>query len=119
LWFSGSFDAMLHWWQQGADPEITLFFAGDRAPPAGRNINYLDDAALTALLYQSDRTVSESARIALLKTAQRRVAELAPEIPLYNTTKIDAVPAGLQHVTGNPTNAGPFWNVWQWEMTPK
>ena len=119
LWFNGDFDAMLHWWQQGADPEITLFFAGDRAPPAGRNINYLNDEALTALLYRSDRTVNEAERISLLKEAQRRVAELAPEIPLYNTAKIDAIPSGLKNFTGNPTNAGPFWNVHLWEFTAR
>ena len=119
VWFNGDFDAMLNWWQSGVDPEITLFFAADRAPPAGRNINYLVDSALTTLLYTSDRTIKESDRIALLKEAQRRVAELAPEITLYNTAKIDAIPAGLQHFTGNPTNAGPFWNVWQWEIASK
>ena len=27
LWFEGKFDAMLHWWQMPADPELTLFFA--------------------------------------------------------------------------------------------
>ncbi len=116
LWFKGDFDAMLHWWQQGADPEITLFFAADRAPPNGRNINYLVDDSLTALLYRSDRTVDEAARIELLKQAQRRVADLAPEIPLYNTAKIDAIPAAMMHFSGNPTNAGPFWNVYQWEF---
>ncbi len=119
LWFNGDFDAMLHWWQQGADPEITLFFAADRMPPAGRNINYLADTALTALLYQSDRTANEVERLRLLKNVQRRLAELAPEIPLYNTAKIDAIPAQLQHFTGNPTNAGPFWNVYRWEITPR
>lgn len=119
LWFDGKFDAMLHWWQQGADPEITLFFAADRAPPAGRNINYLSDSALTSLLYRSDRTANEGERISLLKDAQRRVAELAPEIPLYNTAKIDAVPATLQGFTGNPSNAGPFWNVHAWRITPR
>ena len=115
-WFSGEFDAMLHWWQMGADPELTLFFAGDRAPPAGRNINYVNDAALTELLYRSDRTVDAAARNALLRQAQRRIAELAPEIVLYNTAKIDAVPATLRNFTGNPTNAGPFWNVHLWEI---
>jgi peptide/nickel transport system substrate-binding protein len=115
-WFSGDFDAMLHWWQMGADPELTLFFAGDRAPPAGRNINYVNDAALSALLYRSDRTVDLAERNALLREAQRRIAELAPEIVLYNTAKIDAVPASLQGFTGNPTNAGPFWNVHQWRI---
>ena len=74
-WFSGNFDAMLHWWQQPADPEITLFFAADRTPPAGRNINYLDDRDLTALLYQSDRTADQAQRAVLLKRAQRRIAD--------------------------------------------
>jgi peptide/nickel transport system substrate-binding protein len=116
LWFAGDFDAMLHWWQQGADPEITLFFAADRAPPAGRNINYLRDDSLTRILYASDRTVDAARRRELLRAAQRRVAELAPEVPLYNTAKIDAVPAALRGFTGNPTNAGPFWNVHAWEL---
>ena len=119
VWFKGEFDAMLHWWQMGADPELTLFFARDRTPPAGRNINYVDDAELTALLYESDRTADEGARNALLRKAQRRITELAPEIPLYNTAKIDAVPATLKGFTGNPTNAGPFWNVHAWEIAPQ
>ena len=47
LWFEGKFHAMLHWWQLPADPELTLFFAKDRMPPRGRNINYVSDDALT------------------------------------------------------------------------
>ena len=119
VWFSGNFDAMLHWWQQGADPEITLFFAADRMPPAGRNINYFRDDSLTKMLYESDRTADEPARNALLKRAQQRLSTLVPELPLYNTAKVDAVPANLQGFTGNPTNAGPFWNVHTWQLTSK
>ena len=119
VWFKGDFDAMLHWWQSGADPEITLFFASDRMPPNGRNVNYFGDASLDTMLYASDREPDEAARTALLKKAQRRVALLVPELPLYNTSKVDAVPARLQGFTGNPTNAGPFWNVWQWQLTGK
>ena len=114
LWFAGDFDAMLHWWQMGADPEVTLFFAGDRAPPRGRNINYVDNDSLTALLYASDRTVDQARRTELLRQAQRLLADLAPEIPLYNTTKIDAVPVTLRNFKGNPTHAGPFWNIHEW-----
>ena len=119
IWFKGDFDAMLHWWQSGADPEITLFFASDRMPPAGRNVNYFKDDSLDTMLYASDREADETARIELLKKAQRRVALLVPELPLYNTSKVDAVPARLTGFTGNPTNAGPFWNVWQWQLTPQ
>ena len=117
VWFSGNFDAMLHWWQQGADPEITTFFAADKSPPAGRNINFLKDDALTALLYASDRTVEQAKRRDLLRLAQARVAELVPELILYNTAKIDAVPATLRNFKGNPSNAGPFWNVHEWDVS--
>ncbi|CAN5921731.1 peptide-binding protein [soil metagenome] len=117
VWFSGDFDAMLHWWQSGADPEITTFFAADKIPPDGRNIDYLNDAPLTRVLYASDRAIDQDKRRALLQEAQRRVAELAPQLFLYNTSKIDAVPATLRNFKGNPTNAGPFWNVHEWEIT--
>jgi len=26
------------------------------------------------------------------------------------------VPANLRNFKGNPTNAGPFWNVHEWEL---
>ncbi|MEO7964911.1 MAG: ABC transporter substrate-binding protein, partial [Gemmatimonadaceae bacterium] len=116
LWFEGKFDAMLHWWHMPADPEITLFFASDRTPPAGRNINYIADDSLDKLMYASDREVAQGPRRALLVAAQKRLAELAPEIPLYNVTRLDAVPATLKHFKGNPTNTGIFWNVWEWEI---
>jgi peptide/nickel transport system substrate-binding protein len=117
VWFSGEFEAFLHWWQMGADPEVTLMFAADRTPPAGRNINYVQDDTLTKLLYQSDRTVDRVKRREVFRDIQRRIADLAVEIPLYNTSKIDAVPATLRNFKGNPTNAGPFWNVYEWEVS--
>jgi peptide/nickel transport system substrate-binding protein len=116
LWFEGKFHAMLHWWQLPADPELTLFFAKDRMPPRGRNINYVSDDALTALVYAADRSVSQAERKKVLGEAQARIAELAIEIPLYGVSKLDAVPARLKGFTGNPTNTGPFWNVHTWTI---
>ena len=40
-----------------SDPELTTFFAADRTPPAGRNINYFRDDELTRVVYAADRTV--------------------------------------------------------------
>ena len=70
LWFEGNFDAMLHWWQMPADPELTLFFAADRTPPAGRNINFVNDERLTRLVYAADRTVDLAERKRFLAEAQ-------------------------------------------------
>jgi peptide/nickel transport system substrate-binding protein len=116
LWFEGRFDAMLHWWQMPSDPELTTFFAADRTPPAGRNINFFRDDELTRLLYASDRTVDRAERTRLLQHAQVMLAEAVPEIPLYNVTRLDVVPASLQNFKGNPTNTGIFWNVHEWEI---
>jgi peptide/nickel transport system substrate-binding protein len=115
-WFEGQFEAMLHWWHMPPDPEITLFFAKDRMPPHGRNINYIEHDELTDLLYASDRTVDFNERRDLLHTAQRLIAELVPELPLYNVTRLDAVPSNLLNFRGNPTNTGIFWNVHEWEI---
>lgn len=117
-WFSGAFDAMLHWWQMPADPDLLTFFAADRTPPAGRNINYFEDAELTKLLVAADREVDQPKRRALLVPAQRRIAELVPEIWLYNVTRLDAVPSTLTGFKGNPTNTGIFWNVAEWAIAP-
>jgi peptide/nickel transport system substrate-binding protein len=116
VWFEGRFDAMLHWWQMPSDPELTLFFAADRTPPAGRNINYFRDDELTRVLYASDRTVDRDERAHLLQRAQAMIADAVPEIPLYSITRLDAVPAALAHFKGNPTNTGVFWNVHEWEI---
>jgi peptide/nickel transport system substrate-binding protein len=116
IWFEGRFDAMLHWWQMPSDPELTTFFAADRTPPAGRNINFFRDEELTKLLYASDRTVDQGERKRLLGLAQQRIAELLPELPLYSITKLDAVPTALKGFTGNPSNAGIFWNVGDWRF---
>jgi peptide/nickel transport system substrate-binding protein len=118
IWFEGRFEAMLHWWQMPSDPELTTFFAADRTPPAGRNINYFKNEELTRLLYASDRTVDREERKRLLQRAQVIIADEVPEIPLYNVTRLDAIPATLQHFKGNPTNAGIFWNVPEWEIAP-
>ena len=84
--------------------------------PAGRNINYIEDDSLTALVYAADGVVDQSKRRALLVKAQQRLAELLPELPLYNVTRLDAVPTTLRNFKGNPTNTGIFWNIHEWEI---
>jgi len=116
IWFEGRFEAMLHWWQMPSDPELTTFFAADRTPPAGRNINYFRDDELTKVVYASDRTVDPAERTRLLHRAQLLIADAVPEIPLYTVTRLDAVPATLKGFRGNPTNNGIFWNVHEWRI---
>jgi peptide/nickel transport system substrate-binding protein len=116
VWFGGEFDAMLSWWVMPSDPELTLFFASDRFPPRGRNINFFRNDSLTTLLYASDHTVDREERRRLFHEIQRMIGELVPELPLYNVTRVDAIPSNLRGYTGNPTNTGIFWNVQEWDI---
>ena len=117
LWFEGKFDAMLHWWQMPADPELTLFFAADRMPPHGRNINYVEDDALTdaGLRGRPHRRARPSAA---RSWCRRRRA--SPSWP--SSFRSTASPSStrcrraLQGFTGNPTNTGAFWNVHEWTL---
>ncbi len=119
LWFSGKLPFFLSAWTLPADPEITLFYASDRTPPRGRNIYYYENEELTRLLYASDQTVDRDERKELLFQAQEILAREVPEIPLYNRTIVSAFPEALENVKPNPTNAGLFWNVHEWEFDSK
>ena len=116
LWFSGKLPFFLSAWTLPADPEITLFYASDRTPPRGRNIYYYENEELTRLLYASDQTIDRAKRKELLFQAQEILAREVPEIPLYNRTIVSAFPEGLRNAKPNPTNAGLFWNVHEWEL---
>ena len=116
MWFSGKTEVFLSAWTLSADPELTLFFAADRTPPRGRNIYFHENRELTELLYASDKTVDRERRRELLFRAQEIVAREVPLIPLYNRTLVSAFPRALANVKPNPTNAGLFWNVHEWEV---
>jgi peptide/nickel transport system substrate-binding protein len=116
MWFAGETEVFLSAWTLQADPELTLFFAADRTPPQGRNIYFHQNPELTRILYASDRTVEHERRKALLFQAQEIVAREVPLIPLYNRTLVSAFPRSLRQVKPNPTNAGLFWNVHEWEV---
>ena len=116
LWFGGEFDTFLSSWTMPPDPEITLFFASDRSPPRGRNVNFYVNPELDPILYESDKTIDRERRRELLFQAQEILAEDLPELFLYNRTFVNAVPANLRNFRGNPTNAGIYWNVHEWTL---
>ena len=75
LWFGGEFDTFLSSWTMPPDPEITLFFASDRSPPRGRNVNFYANPKLDPILYESDKTIDRERRRELLFQAQKILAE--------------------------------------------
>ena len=119
--FTGRYQIAEVAYSASADPSVTNIFRSDQVPSAangfsGQNTFRYADPQLDSLLNASDRTVDLSERARLLRRAQALIADAVPEIPLYTVTRLDAVPARLQHFKGNPTNTGIFWNIHEWEM---
>ena len=103
LWFEGRFDAMLHWWQMPADPELTMFFAADRTPPAGQQHQLLQGRrADPAALRVGPHGRSRGAQARCCIASQAIIADAVPEIPLYSVTQLDAVPRLAAALQGQP-----------------
>ena len=120
LWFEGNFDAMLHWWQMPADPELTLFFAADRTPPARpqhqlRQRRCADAAASTPPIAPS---TSEERKQLLARGAASRSPSWRWRF--RSTASPSSTPCRRRCRASRATRPTPasFWNVHEWELRP-
>jgi hypothetical protein len=118
VWFSGDFDAMLHWWQSGADPEITTFFAADKSPPAGPQHRLHQGRRAHQAALRVGSRIDQTKRADLLKQAQRRVAELIPEnFPLQHVEARRGA-GDAAELQGQSHQRRPILECHEWELQP-
>lgn len=112
---SGKFDVALENWANGTDPDNSILFRCDMAPPAGWNIYHfcsqqLDDAERRALTAYDRPT-----RKALYDRVQTIVASQVPILVLWYQRELDVVSTRLKNY--KPAHAvTPFWNTWEWSI---
>ena len=112
---SGKFDAAFENWANGTDPDNSILYRCDMAPPAGWNIYHfcspiVDDAERKALTAYDRRT-----RTAMYSRVQRVVSADLPFIVLWYQNRLDVVNADLRNY--KPAHAvTPFWNTWEWAI---
>lgn len=110
--------AMGDWaWLATPDPQLTTLFSGNQLPPDGQNYYRYTDEQVTRLLEESDKAVDEGERAKLLRQAQERIAQDLPLIPLFQRLETYAYSENLSGPEVNPTQAGPFWNIGEWELS--
>ena len=112
---SGKFDVAFENWANGIDPDDSILFRCDMAPPAGWNIyhfcNREYDAAEAIAISSYDRAVRKAA----YAREQQIVASELPIIVLWYQRQLDAVNTDLRNY--RPANAvTPFWNTWEWSI---
>lgn len=113
----GNFD-MGEWaWLATPEPQLTTLFSGNQLPPDGQNHYRYTDEEVTSLLEESDTATDEGKRATLLRQAQVRMAEDLPLIPLFQRPETYAYSENLSGPEVNPTLAGPFWNIGEWELS--
>jgi peptide/nickel transport system substrate-binding protein len=112
---SGKFDVAFENWANGIDPDDSILFRCNMAPPAGWNIYHfcnreLDEAEGRALI-----TYDRAERKAMYSRVQRIVAEELPIVVLWYQRQLDVLSDNFKNY--KPAHAvTPFWNTWEWSI---
>ena len=112
---SGKFDVAFENWANGTDPDNSILFRCDMAPPAGWNIYHfcsrpLDDAEAKAL-----SSYDRATRAAMYDKEQEIVSSQLPIIVLWYQRQLDVINTDLENY--RPAHAvTPFWNTWEWSI---
>jgi peptide/nickel transport system substrate-binding protein len=111
----GRFDAVMHSWGNGADPDDSGLFVCRAAAPAGDNVYRFCDPALDAAEQAALATNDIVARKAQYARIQDILARELPLLMLWFERYDYAVNSDLRNF--KPAHVGsPFWNTWDWQI---
>jgi peptide/nickel transport system substrate-binding protein len=82
--------------------------------PVGANQSRVADPDIDAALDQMVKSVDFNVIKTAMAQFQKVYVEKAVEVPLYYRKNVDLKGDKLGNFTGNPTQFGPTWNVWDW-----
>jgi peptide/nickel transport system substrate-binding protein len=112
---SGKFDVAFENWANGIDPDDSLLFACNMAPPAGWNIYHLCSPKLDAASREGLSSYDPATRKAAYDRMQAAIADELPIIVLWYQRELDLVNVDLRGY--RPAHAvTPFWNTWEWSI---
>ena len=112
---SGKFDAIFENWANGVDPDDSLLFRCDMAPPNGWNVYHFCNARYDAASREELSSSDPAARRRAFSTQQRIVAEELPIVVLWYQQQLDVINSDLRGY--RPAHAvTPFWNTWEWSI---
>lgn len=112
---TGKFDVAVEQWANGIDPDESVLFKCDLAPPHGWNIyhfcNHELDAAENAALSEYDQTV----RKAQYDKIQEILTDQLPILVLWFERDQHVINTDFKNF--KPAHAStPFWNTWEWDI---
>ncbi|WP_166397086.1 ABC transporter substrate-binding protein [Rubrobacter marinus] len=113
---NGDFEMGLWAWIATPEPDLVPLFSSGGIPPEGQNYYRYENEEVSSLLEEYQRTVDEGQQGELVQQATDLMAEDVPLIPIYQRPEVLTFSDGLQGPDANPTLAGAFWNIEEWEL---
>jgi len=111
----GNFDLALHAFTSSIDPLGNYFsYHSTQFNPDGVNNASVSDPAIDASLDEVRNSVDFPVIKAAMAKFQALYLEKTVEVPLYYRKQVDLHGPRLGNFVGNPTQAGPTWNVVDW-----
>ena len=110
----GKYDLFLFAWVGNPDPSGSVEI--HKCEGTQNFQNYCNEE-VTEALEESDVTVDEGERAALLNEADELMAEDLPILPMYQKPTFFAFNNELQNAIDNATQQGPTWNAQDWFLS--
>jgi peptide/nickel transport system substrate-binding protein len=122
--YRGTYDIALFTYILGGDPG-GLYYAlyhssqiPSDANPNGGNDTRCNDPDFDAALEQFNNEVDTNVLLEAARNIQQLYVDLACEIALYYRAEPSGVGVHLGGFLQNPSTAGPFWNIHEWNFIP-
>ena len=114
--YRGNFDIAEFTTSSAVDPIIYYSsYHSSQFEPKGGNLAQISDPGIDTALDTVKNTVDLATVVKAMGDFQRIYVEKTVEIPLFYRAQLDAVDyAHVGNFFGNPTQAGPTWNVVDW-----
>jgi ABC-type transport system substrate-binding protein len=112
---SGKFDVSVENWANGADPDDSILFACNMAPPNGWNIYHYCNPTVDKLEQTALTSYDRKTRREAYLPIQRIVNEELPFYVVWYQQQLDVVNTDFKNY--KPAHvATPFWNTWEWSI---
>jgi peptide/nickel transport system substrate-binding protein len=109
------FDVAVEQWANGIDPDDSVLFNCDLAPPNGWNIYHFCSPALDSAERAALTHYDEAERKPYYATAQRILTDQLPILVLWFERDQHVINTDFRNF--KPAHAStPFWNTWEWEI---
>jgi len=112
---TGKFDVAVEQWANGIDPDESILFKCDLAPPHGWNIYHFCDRRLDAAEETALSQYDQNARKAQYAIVQGILTDRLPILVLWFERDQHVINTDFKNF--KPAHAStPFWNTWEWEI---